>query len=261
MLNSVRMYSKMIFRHPSLITYALTHPSFKDLRRRDRELDLLPIKLSAINKPEKSFLFNGEEFEYFYNDYNQTWCSERTVEVPIIWRIVQNYPSTATLEVGNVLSHYFPTKHTIVDKYELAPGVLNEDITDFNPSRKFDLIVSISTLEHIGWSTRHEERDPPKFFRAVDRLISLLTPMGKLWFTVPFGYNSYLDEAVRGNNLKTDRKYFLKRVSMDNRWKQCDYNEVTDARYGGFKIRYVDAAPFPRANAIMVVMISADSKG
>jgi len=50
-----------------------------------------------------------------------------------------------------VLSHYFAVKHDIVDKYEIAPSVVNEDLVNFKPGKKYDLIVSISTLEHVGW--------------------------------------------------------------------------------------------------------------
>ena len=36
--------------------------------------------------------------------------------------------------------------HTVVDKYETAPGVLNRDILDVEDAAGFDLVVSISTL-------------------------------------------------------------------------------------------------------------------
>ena len=54
-------------------------------------------------------------------------------------------------EVGSVLSHYFPINHDVLDKYEKGHGVINQDVVDFKPHNKYDLIVSISTLEHVGF--------------------------------------------------------------------------------------------------------------
>src|SRR5215207_4369431 len=98
-----------------------------------------------------------------------TWRSERAVELPIAWRRVRRTDATSTLEIGNVLSNYFPVRHLVVDKYERVPGVINEDVVDFSPPGKYDLIVSISTLEHVGWDPP-EPRDPLKLLRAVDNL-------------------------------------------------------------------------------------------
>jgi hypothetical protein len=244
--------------------YALRHPSFEELRRRskelhrqDRERKLQPIRLAAVTKPEKAFVFNGKEYDYFYHDYNETWSSERTVEVPIIWRIIQDNQTSRTLEVGNVLSHYFEIRHTVIDKFEEGPGVINEDIVETNFATQFDLIVSISTLEHIGWGTRHEARDPPKFSRAISKLRSMVKPGGKIWFTIPLGYNQYVDSLLKENALKLEERYFLKRISSDNKWKQCDFEEVRNSAYGGFRIRSTKTPPFPRANAILVGRISA----
>jgi len=55
------------------------------------------------------------------------------------------------IEVGNVLFHYFDISHEVVDKYEKAPGVTSENILDFRPERRYDLIVYISILEHVGF--------------------------------------------------------------------------------------------------------------
>ena len=43
------------------------------------------------------------------------------------------------LEIGNVLSHYFKWDHDVVDKYEKVEGVINEDVVDFRPSKKYDI--------------------------------------------------------------------------------------------------------------------------
>lgn len=98
----------------------------------------------------RTFVFRVKQYKYFYHKYNTTWKLERTVEVPIIFEVVKKHHDKNILEVGNVLSHYFPVNHDIIDKYEKGKGVINEDVVDFRPPKKYDLIVSISTLEHVG---------------------------------------------------------------------------------------------------------------
>ncbi len=83
----------------------------------------------------------------------------------------------------------------IVDKYEKAIGVINEDICNFKPSKKYDLIISISTLEHVGFDEK--PRDPCKVLRAIENLKSLLAVGGKLVAILPVGYNPYLDELIK----------------------------------------------------------------
>ena len=70
--------------------------------------------------------------------------------MPIIWEEVKKHEAQRILELGNVLSHYYPVHHDIVDKYEKSSGVSNVDIRDFDTSKDYDLVVSISTFEHIG---------------------------------------------------------------------------------------------------------------
>lgn len=72
------------------------------------------------------------------------------------------------LEVGDVLSHYFPIHHDVVDKYQVAPGVINQDIAEFIPPERYDLILSISTPEDVGWD--ETPREPDKLLRAIEHL-------------------------------------------------------------------------------------------
>lgn len=167
--------------------------------------------------------------------------SERAVELPLIWHIVQQFDGQRILEIGNVLSHYFPTHHDVVDKYERAPGVINEDVVEYSPLEKYDLIVSISTLEHVGWD--EASRDADKIPLALARLLDLLKPTGTLITTVPLGYNPYLDEHIRNGTIRFDRQHYLKRVSADNRWREVAWEEVDGAAYG---------RPYFYANALVI---------
>jgi hypothetical protein len=81
---------------------------------------------NRIFMSRKTFTFNGKTYYYFVHKYNTTWKNERAVEVPIIWDIVREHYrwEKRVLEVGNVLSHYFRVFHGVLDKYEVAEGVI-----------------------------------------------------------------------------------------------------------------------------------------
>jgi hypothetical protein len=136
------------------------------------------------------FIFQGKVYHYFYHPYNCTYRNERAVEIPICWEIVKDARNKGQkiLEVGNVLSHYFHVDHDIVDKYEKAIGIINEDVCNFKSSKKYYLIISISTLEHVGFD--EEPRDPCKVLRAIENLKSLLAVGGKMVATFPVGYSA-----------------------------------------------------------------------
>ena len=55
----------------------------------------------------------------------------------------------------------------MVDKYERAPGVVNRDVLDLDDLGHFELVVAISTLEHVGWD--EEPRRPEAALDAVKR--------------------------------------------------------------------------------------------
>lgn len=176
----------------------------------------------------KQFMFRGKKFHYFCQRYNKTWRTERAVEIPIVWDIVQEYQGKPILEVGNVLSHYFPVSHDIVDKYEHATGVMNEDVVSYSPSKKYDLIVSISTLEHVGWD--ETPRNPEKVLLAFENLKQCLAPNGKLVVTLPIGYNPELDKFLADDRIKLSEMVSLKRISA-NHWTEVNWSEIQNTRY------------------------------
>jgi len=153
------------------------------------------------------------------------------------------------LEVGNVLSHYFEIDHTVVDKYEKGSGVVNQDIVDFKSDVKYDLIVSVSTLEHVGWD--EAPRDDRKILRAVSNMQSLLSQNGTLIVTLPLGYNTSMDSLLRDRVLRFDQQYYLLRISKSNQWREGSWEEVRGKKYG---------SPFENANAIVVGIISQAEK-
>jgi len=188
--------------------------------------------LSAYYRRFKSasFTARGVVYQYFYHAYNQTYCNERAVEIPIVWSIVQRVPPERVLEVGNVLSHYFPTRHDVVDKYERVPRVQNVDVVDFRPTQPYDLIVSISTLEHVGFN--EQPLEPEKPWRAIRHLQSCLSPQGRLVITIPVGFNPHLDRMLQEGRIPLDDPLYLRRISSDNRWREATWEDIRGARYG-----------------------------
>lgn len=182
---------------------------------------------------DTTFQFNGRAYEYLYHPYNRTWKNERGVEIPIFRELLLQHEGKRVLEVGNVLSHYFPIQHEVVDKYEVGPGVINKDIIDLVPQQPYDLIVSISTLEHVGWD--EQPREPEKLLQAINHLqSSCLAPSGKLVASLPIGYNQYFDGLLNSGRSPFASQHFLKRISKQNYWVESDWEQCRDMPYGRF---------------------------
>ena len=195
-------------------------------------------------KSAAAFTFKGNRCRYFYHLYNTTWLNERAIEVPIVMEYLKKYDGKKILEAGNVLSHYLSFDHDIVDKYEKAPGVINADVVSFSPQGKYDLIVSISTLEHVGWD--EIPREPSKIILAVENLKGLLASGGEMIVTLPLGYNCDMDIFLKEKRLIFDEAYYYRRISKDNRWIEADPNNLSGIEYD---------APYPAANALFIGII------
>lgn len=190
-------------------------------------------------KIKKKYVFRLENISYpwFYHPYNFTWDNERAVEVPVVKEALNAAGGQRILEVGNVLSHYYSREWDVIDKFEKNPGIINEDVETYIPEKKYDLIVSISTLEHVGFDD--DIKDPEKIARSLDNLVeNCLKPFGRMIFTMPLGYNPSLDRQILNGDLCFDRQYFLKRIST-NEWFQVDQEELEDYGYGS---KYIEAS-------------------
>lgn len=196
----------------------------------------------------QKFCFNGVLISYLAHRYNATWRNERAFEVPLVKHILETYkkimPNARVLEIGNVLSHYYPSNHTVVDKYEVSQGVVNRDLLDYVPDKKYDLLVSISTLEHIGWD--ESDFSPLKTLYAVKKMKNIVNPGGIIVLTFPYGHNPFLDFFVRKNLLRFSRVNFYKRTSAINTWKQVSKKNFLKTQYG---------FPYPNANGVCLAFI------
>ena len=176
-----------------------------------------------------SFTFRGQSYRYFWHRYNSTWGNERAIEIPIALSFMAGVSPDKVLEIGNVLSHYGPVSHEVVDKYEQTAGVRNQDVCDFRSDKKYDLILSISTLEHVGWD--EEPRDEAKVLRAFENLQSLLAPGGRLVVTIPLGYNTHLDRMIEDGRIAFTTHNYLKRNPRRNEWREVSESEVRHPLY------------------------------
>lgn len=198
--------------------------------------------------PVNTFKFNGKNLKYFRHNYNRAYENERTIEVAIVSDFLKLLDKKAkVLEVGNVLANYGfeRNKRDVLDKYDPAPHVFNEDVISFKPVKKYDAIISISTLEHVGWD--EDVRDPVKIITAVSNLTdNCLAPGGCLLVTIPLGYNTYFDEQLAVGSQYFTEKYFLKRISAKNEWVQVNYSDVAGMKFG---------QPFNNANAMCIGIV------
>jgi len=187
------------------------------------------------------FYFNGRKYKYCTSFYNYSFSTERTIEIPIVLGEIRE--GMKVLEVGNVLNRKGDIKTDVVDKYEKAPGVINQDIVDFDPGIMYDLIISISTLEHVGFD--EPETEPDKTIRAVEKMTSLIKPGGKIIITVPLGYNKYMDERLADRRIPYTKIKIMEKINKYE-WEEREYDPMK---------KYIFNYRYPFSNAIAIVYI------
>lgn len=166
------------------------------------------------------FTFRGTPFAYFEHKYNCASINMRSVEVPIIRRYLAD-KRPRKLEIGNVLSHYQTTTWPIIDIQEKGERVHNVDIMKFKPKEPFNLIVSISTLEHIGQGKYAKRTAAVSLQRIVDHIRGMLAPGGVFVATVPVGFNKMIDTGIRNDATGADHVWYMHRIE-GNEWEMCD---------------------------------------
>jgi len=200
-----------------------------------------PVIISTL-KPS-TFSFRKKTYPLLYHRYNTTWKNERCLEVPLVKSLIDNGAGDV-LEIGNVLSHYYPLSWDVLDKFEKAERVINEDLLSFVPSKKYELVVSISTFEHIGFDDDLEsnfKNSAEKIQRSFENITkNILKKNGKVAITAPIGYNPDMDSLIFKNGLKFDEIYFYKKDG-DGKWGSASKDEAEGSKYN---------YPHPYANCI-----------
>lgn len=183
----------------------------------------------AGRRSRSTFEWEGRRIGYLHHRYHYTWLNERAVEVALALEVLEEHAGRDILEIGNVMSHYVPVDHLVVDKYERSAGVVNADVGDLVLDERFDLILAVSTLEHVGLD--EPILDPQKPGRAIGRLKALLKPGGHLLVTHPVGYNPDLDQQLRAEEIGFTRLRALVRQETRNRWRQVPVEQVWQSGY------------------------------
>jgi len=113
--------------------------------------------------------------------------------------------------------------------------VKNIDIVDFKSKIKYDLIISISTMEHIGFEENYtNEINESKIINSFKNLKSLIKDNGTCIITIPINQNPILDKLIFQEQIQFEYKYYLKRISKSNEWIEIDLNDsnIYNIRYG-----------------------------
>lgn len=199
-------------------------------------------------KSDRFFQFDGHQYEYMDRTYNFTSFNERRVEIPIMQYELVKQRDGKVLEVGNVLSHYMRVQHHVIDKYEKSSLLCfeNADAATYTPTQKYDLIISISTMEHVGWD--ESPREPSRGTAALRNLMGLLEPDGMLICSFPMGYNSWLDNLVVNRQMPFEKVRYLHRISWRNEWVEIDSPLASTMRFG---------YPYPFANILCLIWLGS----
>ncbi|MDQ3231184.1 MAG: hypothetical protein M3Q07_05125, partial [Pseudobdellovibrionaceae bacterium] len=142
---------------------------------------LTPIKKITLGR--QRFRASGKEYFYATHFYNATWRNERAVEVPLLNEFLEINRLRRILELGNVSAYYSKNNRPplVVDKYERSKTVQNLDVLDIPHTFNIEGIVSISTLEHIGWD--EAIKDPLKPLKCLMHLYELVSDKSNVLFT------------------------------------------------------------------------------
>ena len=196
---------------------------------------------------KRTLLIDNTEISYLrpLNFFNSLRIGERVVEIPIIQYLYMKEKPANVLEIGNVTSQWFHIPNLrIVDKYEIGENIINEDIDTFESNNKYDMIISISTIEHIGFDEEH--KDPDKPFRVINKLVTLLKEHGTLIITVPLNYNPSMDLIIKNHIKLFSNAIFLRRISEFNNWMQVSYKDTLNLKYD---------SKYLKANAIAILIV------
>jgi len=155
--------------------------------------------------------------------------SDRTIEIPLIWDEVIKYKPEEVLEVGNVLGYYIDRKHDVVDLLEKGDDIITADIRTYKDEKKYKLIVSITTLEHVGDGKDGHDIDELGIINAINNMLELLEAGGRIIFTVPVGHNPYMDNLFKEQKIVCDNIYAYKRIDALNNWLRLPYDDIKNS--------------------------------
>jgi 2-polyprenyl-3-methyl-5-hydroxy-6-metoxy-1,4-benzoquinol methylase len=168
--------------------------------------------------------------------------NERPVEYAFVFESIAKYYPKSILDIGTgltALPHLMANcgiKVTAIDNirdYWTANmlnrhyWVNNDDITNLKLNRKFEMIVCVSTLEHIELSDL-----------AIKNMVGRLTDMGKLVLTFPYNEKNGVANVykLKGTNATELPKYATRAFCRQDlkRWEKDNQIKVIEQSYWDF---------------------------
>ena len=107
--------------------------------------------------------------------------------------------------------YIYPVTHDVLDKYEIADGVVNEDVTEYQPSKQYDLIFSIVTMQHVD--RIKSTQDPTKIMKAMENLKKILSSDGIILIFHGLGENKEMDDLLEIGKLEFSQIFYLMKIS------------------------------------------------
>jgi len=90
-------------------------------------------------------------------------------------------------------------------------------------------VLSVSTLEHVGWD--ETKRDPDLALQPIAHLKRLLAPGGAALVTVPAGYHPKLDSAIRSGTIEFSSVRALRCDYPSMVWDEVAAEPTSGAKY------------------------------
>jgi hypothetical protein len=236
---------------------------------RQNDTSYAPASSPTLQHPQtwsRQFTFCDKHL--FYNRIAFNNCAERAVEIPLAFDfLAQQADKEPILEVGNVLQHYenalsdtLGIRHRqIIDKFEVGPGIKNIDLFDLDSTQKYQTIICVSTVEHVGqncdprgmFGEQKRSSDLEAPLKAIAKLYDLLEVGGRALITLPFGKlidggwyiqasSTYLDLLVTSYDIPHEALSvgFLQCIARERKmvnprqlWIEAEPEQLTEVRY------------------------------
>lgn len=189
--------------------------------------------------------------------------SERIIELPMVVGSITKDKSLRILDVGcrySILSIQLASLGHKVDGIDINdyhrkhPNFLfrkKDIIKSGYKSGTFDVVISLSTLEHVGLGRYGDQIDADGDEKVVKEVARILKSKGRFIFTIPFGkrcdtawYRVYdmerIEQLLKKNNLKIKEKKFFKEVNQGS-WIPTTVKEASQ----------VDSSEYAKAMAFI----------
>lgn len=161
------------------------------------------LKLNPIYQNKLSYINQG--IKYSQNDYS---VNERVIEKPVLFKqILKLNKNSEILDFGCSRSSlvielaslgYKVTGIDLRDYPFVHPNFkfYKKNILDLDTNIKYDFIIALSVVEHIGLGAYGENTNTKDFNQVMDKLTSLVKPGGRVFISIPVG-KSYFGKFLR----------------------------------------------------------------